>query len=440
MNKAHVRYVVSMVVMLFVASLAFSTGTGEPKAGGEGEEKATLRISAYAFIIQKFNFRELVSRFEKEHPSVKIELLTATQDENPERNMLKWIVSKQTRSDLYIGGLSGEMSALALSGNLIDWEDFLKSGIKKDAFIASVLKEGVFENKQQSLPFYGDTLALSVNTVMMRKAGLPVDASGKPKPAATWDELAEYAKKLTVGTLPSPSIYGLSVDVGTFDCTLTYLNTVQASRGSLFGPDGTTVDASSSEMLAFLTFCQKGVTEGWGSNGTAADVNYGRNNLKARLIAMIYEPISRCNESRTAMNVGPEEIQVMAVPGQDRNGGITAAHHAYIPKMSKQPVLAKKFVAEQLLSDYCQQWAVVNFGKFPIMRSAYKGLPADPEYATVLDLMEKSVQQPNYVDFARFNDLVMRNVQNMMVLKQTPAEAMQKIRDGYKELNLTIVK
>jgi ABC-type glycerol-3-phosphate transport system substrate-binding protein len=279
-----------------------------------------------------------------------------------------------------------------------------------------------------------------VNTAMMRKVGLSVDKDGIPSPVKSWDELAEYAKKLTVGKLPEPEIYGLEVDVSRWDCTLTYMNSLQATRGSIFGADGSTVDISSKEAIAFLKFCQDGVREGWASNGTVADSNHGRTNFKARLIAMIYEPLSRCNECRAAMGVGPEEVQVMPIPGQEKNGGLLGAHHTYVPKLSKVPELAKQFIKEQLLSVESQQWSAINYGKYPVMRGAYKTMPPDAQYEYVLKFMEKSVKSPNYVDFSRFNDLVMTQIQTMMVLKQSVEETTQNIKEGYKDLDLTIVK
>ncbi len=70
-----------------------------------------------------------------------------------------------------------------------------------------LLKSPVFmyKGKTYTVPFNVSSLKLIYNKDLFKEAGI-VDAKGEAKPPTTWDEVAEYAKKLTN---PAKKVYGI---------------------------------------------------------------------------------------------------------------------------------------------------------------------------------------------------------------------------------------
>jgi multiple sugar transport system permease protein len=68
--------------------------------------------------------------------------------------------------------------------------------IKPDSFYKACWDEGRYNNRQYGIPHTTDDRALYYNKDQLIRAGL-VDEKGQAKPPKDWDELREYAKKLT---------------------------------------------------------------------------------------------------------------------------------------------------------------------------------------------------------------------------------------------------
>ncbi|MCU6710237.1 sugar ABC transporter substrate-binding protein [Paenibacillus sp. J5C_2022] len=76
-----------------------------------------------------------------------------------------------------------------------------------------------YDGKTYLVPSYVNTFKLLYNKEMFKEAGI-VDANGEAKPPATWEEVAEYAKKLTN---PKEKQYGIALPMkwsGYFDMEL----------------------------------------------------------------------------------------------------------------------------------------------------------------------------------------------------------------------------
>ncbi|GAA3406112.1 ABC transporter substrate-binding protein [Paenibacillus hodogayensis] len=114
----------------------------------------------------------------------------------------------------------------------------LEPFIKKDAYdtsdyFPSMLNLGkTSEGQQIGMPFGISTPVLFYNADQFREAGLNPDA-----PPKTWDELSEYAKKLTTN-----GHYGVSVNI---DYAWLFQALLQTLGGSMMAPDGKTVGIDS---------------------------------------------------------------------------------------------------------------------------------------------------------------------------------------------------
>jgi multiple sugar transport system substrate-binding protein len=110
----------------------------------------------------------------------------------------------------------------ALDDRIADWE------YGKDDFYPGPWASATWEGKQYGIPFETNTLVLFYNVDMFKKAGLDPD-----KPPKTWEELNQYAKKLT-----KDGVYGISVcAVASEEGTFQWLPFLQQNGGNVFNLD-----------------------------------------------------------------------------------------------------------------------------------------------------------------------------------------------------------
>ncbi len=83
----------------------------------------------------------------------------------------------------------------AEAGQILPLEDVPGGQELIDKYEGYITPNG-FDDKTYSVPYYAQTRALIYNKDMFKEAGL-VDENGEPTPPETYDELVEYAKKLT---------------------------------------------------------------------------------------------------------------------------------------------------------------------------------------------------------------------------------------------------
>lgn len=80
-------------------------------------------------------------------------------------------------------------------------EQDLKNGvpdaIRREEFYPNVWQEARYQDKLYGVPNQVDDRALVYNKDMLKRAGLVDPATGEAKPPRTWEELREYARKLT---------------------------------------------------------------------------------------------------------------------------------------------------------------------------------------------------------------------------------------------------
>jgi len=97
--------------------------------------------------------------------------------------------------DLFI---TGDMQKHSENGHIIALEDVPGSEKLLDRYGEGDLREydHTFSGKTYCLPFSRNTYGLIYNKDMFKKAGI-VDENGEPTPPETFDELREYAKRLT---------------------------------------------------------------------------------------------------------------------------------------------------------------------------------------------------------------------------------------------------
>ncbi|ALS27132.1 sugar ABC transporter substrate-binding protein [Paenibacillus sp. 32O-W] len=128
--------------------------------------------------------REILDEFEAQNPDIKVEMLGGIQYG---QKLLTQILSGQAPEVLQVS--YGEVKALASQGAFIDLtEDFAAN---ESNYVPEIWQLAVTDGKLYGLPWLGHTIQLVYNKTMFEEAGIT-------KPPATWEELYEVAKALTV--------------------------------------------------------------------------------------------------------------------------------------------------------------------------------------------------------------------------------------------------
>lgn len=132
-----------------------------------------------------------------------------------------------------------DTGSLARAGLLQDLSDLITPDKLKD-FVPSMLGDSYVDGKLFSLPFKISTNILFMNATLLKENGL--DPSG-PK---TWDELAAYARKLSI---PGKR-YGITTNLDEYR----FEASVSAAGGTMLSGDGKKAAFDSASGLAALKF------------------------------------------------------------------------------------------------------------------------------------------------------------------------------------------
>jgi len=403
-------------------------------------EARTLRISIDGWLIKKWPIEEAAKKFMADHPGVTVSVSPNAEDYG-NNWLLPWSQGN-TDCDLMIGAMDTTISPFVAKGLLVPLDDILvddgKVNLKPEEFLTSLLEACKYGDHYYAMPFMGEVYYMTVNTEMMKDAGL-VDASGKPIPPKDLNEWYEYAKKLTKKDASGKvSVWGQHLNWAWNSATITYMALLQSQAGTYWNADHTNLDFTSPKALEVLQFAQKLVKDGCASPETVSDENSDRNDMKAGRVAMILTFHSRFKEAQTALG-GTDKATVMAWPGADENGGNAQAIVCVIPKISPAIDLAKTFIREQMMSKWGQQWSANEYGKLPTLKRNFEGLP-DPEYGIVLEALDRSGFGPKFVMFNELDELIQTETQRMIQGLQTPEETLKKLQEASSKLNLSIVE
>jgi multiple sugar transport system substrate-binding protein len=334
-------------------------------------------------MVDKYNMKELVARFEKAHPNVKVKLLTHEGlGANYSNIFLEWAQTKKSTADLYFGGLVSQIAPAVIDDQLLPWDDVMTGELAPDKWIKPFLDAayvpGPAGSNYPTLPGLGETMNFQVNTKYLKEIG-KLDADGKPIMPKTYDEIMDYACQLAKVEVGGKKLTGLEMEYGINFAPDTWMAAVVAAEGKYLTDDGK-INWDSPAGRQWIEFQKKVVDEGCGGTLTFTDNNGARNGLKAGQIATINASNSRSTEANAV--VGTNVVQMFGYPG---TGGVLAfSHQIYVPRVAKNPELARAFAREAILGEYGQTWSAEHFGKMPTLWANYDALAeTDPNFAQV---------------------------------------------------------
>ncbi len=191
----------------------------------------------------------MVDEFNAAHPDIRVEAIYAG-DYDPTMQKIQTAVMAGTPPDVCVVEIS-EIPTLVAMKALLPLDDFIarEGGERFLAdFFPVFLKNGLVDGKQYGIPFQRSTPVLYWNKAAFKEAGLDPE-----KPPATWDELRDYARRLTRRDASgNPTRWGAIISGGWHDWLFEAF--VRQNGGELIAADNRTAKFNSPEAVEALQF------------------------------------------------------------------------------------------------------------------------------------------------------------------------------------------
>lgn len=177
-----------------IAGCAKSPAPDQQKADGKTAQKAPVTLKFWFPGADKVNdeyFTNVAKEFEKLNPHIKIETTVLPANSADVDTKLNAAKLSGTFPDVFSSYLI-YMGTRGTKGEFAPLDDYIKNWNEKDDMFESALSIGKVKDKTVGLGFYPAPEILTYRKDFFKEAGLDPE-----KPPATWEELAQYAEKLT---------------------------------------------------------------------------------------------------------------------------------------------------------------------------------------------------------------------------------------------------
>jgi ABC-type glycerol-3-phosphate transport system substrate-binding protein len=403
-----------LVVFILIAVVMMSLVIGAPTHAAD-ELSGKLTVSVEAWMVDKYNMKELEQRFETDHPQVDVEVITHEGLGGAYQNIfLEWTQTQASTADLYFGGLVSYIAPAVMDDLLLPWDDVMTGPLAADKWIPAFAQTAKVKGKFPTLPGLGETMDFQYNTKLFEQAKVKIPTS--------YDELKTAACTLAKLTVDGKPVIGFEGEYNLNFAPDTWMAAVAAAEGTYFTKDGKP-NWDSQAGKDWIAFQKSIVDDKCGGTSVFTDNNGARNALKAGQAAIINASNSRlsegsvalCPEKDTAPCKSGEIIQGFGYPGG--KGVVAFTHQVYVPRVAKNPKLAQAFAVEQILSEYAQTWSANHFGKMPTLWDNYKALPKNVNF----ELVQKELEGPTVGQW---------QYRDSLVLRQTYVDTLQKYISG----------
>lgn len=303
---------------------------------------------------------KMAAEFTKEHPNIKVKpVFTGSYADTAVKTQTG--IQSKTPPDVAVLQ-STELFSLLDMNAIVPLDDFIaKDGGKQylDDFYPAFMANSQTGGKTYSLPFQRSTIVLYYNKEMFKQAGLDPN-----KPPQTWDELREYAKKLT-----KDGKWGLEIPVTGFAYWMMQTFALQNGK-NLMTEDGKKVMFHTPENIEGLQYWvdlakkEKVIPEGATEWGTVpSDFLEGKT-------AMMYHTTGNLTNVKSKANF---DFGVSLLPKSKSFGSPTGGGNFYIFKDidKKKQEAAWKFVKFMTDPERAAQWSI-DTGYVAVRKSAYE--------------------------------------------------------------------
>jgi ABC-type glycerol-3-phosphate transport system substrate-binding protein len=368
-------------------------------------------------------FEPIIAKFEAENPDIKVDM----QDlgwADAEKSLQTWSASKTLPDVMY--HLPGTIFDLASKDLVLDLTPYLDDELKADMY-PSMLEAGQYEGKQYMIACGGSTLLFWYDTAMFEKAGL--DPNNPPK---TWNEFLSACEKLKAAGLTPFAMYG-KPSGGETSFVFESLYTTQKGAGAWDFAANQYVydtDAEKDNAVATLKFLQdasKYAQEGFVEMGRFD----ARTLFKDGKAAMIFDLINMANQIPDKLETGTVKVTAIPAGASGSNSSAVNLGGWFIPKNSKNPDAAWKFL--RYLMETENQLAHAQYGSVPILKSEAASYTSG-YMLDVIKTVENSYAEGVNTKTPALWPATGEQLQVLFMGNQTPEQARDNIVESHKEI------
>ncbi len=355
---------------------------------------------------------DLVSRFEKLHPDIHIEIRAVPGNQYQQK--IKTLVAAGDPPDVFV---CGDVTFPYLRPFVADLTEFYKRDAKEidpDDFYPAVRKAYTIDGRIYFLPQAFNVSLLYYNKKLFR-------ASGEPFPTAdwTWKDYTDAAKRLTK--------HAADGTVATWGSTITtgwwgeWLTLIHGEGGDFFDAGITKCTLDSPEAIRGLTFYRDKITEGFApAPGEGPSTGF-----RSNLMAMEFGGHTGDWKSYRQLPDLDWDIEALPKGPSGKRGGEISLTAMGVAKKSKELEASWQFV--KFMSDKDAVEAFVRFG-YPAVRKSVASMPFyaaqpplnKPALERAMDSAEPDPSSPDFMEIAL--DLVQPEIDLMLTEGVSPEE------------------
>ena len=390
------KTIACLLMFSFMLMLVAAGCSSKPAATPTAPAPKVLKVAAEAWMIDKFHMKKAADAFKAKNPDIEVVIQPYADRQVLSNFALQWSQNKSDVDIVIVDGASTAAQFLA-KDLIVDFNKtkFFSGPTAKENFVGKTLEFCAVDGVQFAIPIGLEAYDINANKKFFAEAGL-LDAQGNIKAPKSWQEIYEYAKKMTKKEGDKVVRPGMTIQWGP-NAYFVLIAVEQAARGSFYKADGKTNTFDTPEMREILQIWKKGVEEGVFSIDTFTNKDAGRNNFNAGQVPMLLQ--SAAHVAEAAPTVGKDNLTLISIPGSEKNGTYGFAAGIIIPKASPKQELAVKFIQEALMSDV--QAGVANqWGKLPVIKSHFDKIDAGWK-THIFNLVKISPPAPFYKDLPK---------------------------------------
>lgn len=313
--------------------------------------------------------------------------------------------------------------AFASSGALQDLTPYVRgeNGVDLNDFIPGLLGNSYWQGKFYALPFNRSTPLLYLNRDMLRKAGL------NPEGPKTWDELRQFAKKLTKKD-GKEQIWGFETPIDIWF----YEALVFQNGGEILSEDGKAVRFHTEEGIEPIRFWKAMIDEGImklppGEKYNAWEVT--ETDFVNGKAAMIFASTAALGG---LLEKAPFDVGTAFLPAKERYGVPTGgANLVMLAKSSeKEKEAAWKFMKWMTDTQQTIAWSKQT-GYMPVRVSAVESEEMKrfyrerPQFKVAVDQLQHAKPRPMSPGYKELQEVIMAELQRAVVGQATAEEAVR---------------
>jgi len=419
------KIILILTVFFFIAGLISASETWAQKEKGKPK---LLRLTFYypvgvagplARVIG-----EMTDKFNKENEG-KVEVVPVySGDYDPTMQKVQTAIMAGNPPDIFMVEIS-ELPTLLAMGAVLPLDDYIKKTEKGywEDFFAPFRENAVIGGKIYGVPFQRSTPVLYWNKEAFKAGGLDPE-----KPPRTWDELKDYATKLTIRDSKTGELkqWGVTISGGWNDWL--FEGFVRQNGGFLISADGLKANFDSKEAIEALDFwvelkhrLKVGPPHStWGS--TPPDFVGGRT-------AMLYHSTGILTFLKRSAKF---DFGVTFMPQKKTFGAAVGGANLMIAKKipKERQEAAWKYIEWMSNVKNTAEWSVAS-GYVAVRQSAYddpvmkEHVSKNPEYLVARDQLKFANGKMMAKNFQKVREILKRQLDDSAAGKIVPAEALK---------------